>query len=785
MEVFPHHSRLRATNFKHFLLPMHKHTPRATADFESRSECSLRNHGSWRYSLDPTTEVLCLAYRLPHWARGRTGLWHPAFPHLDIQESEDVDDLSELFRWVGDGGLIEAHNAWFERGIWKNIMAPSYGFPDIAHEQWRCSAAKAAAHSLPRALEDVAEVTELEIVKDLEGHKVMKSMMKPRKATKADKLAWAKQHEPCPHCDGAGRVGSLKKDGTPTKKGIKCPACHGAGYGNLDKVPPMPILWHESKELMERLWVYCRQDVLAEEELSVNLPDLSPLETQIYLTDQAVNERGFQLDPEAIAAALDIIDEECVDLNAELQVITGGKVEKATQRDRMLDWFETQNLFLDNTQAATLDAILAGESGHPSHQNIAVEVRRAIELMRALGKSSTAKFVKMKDWICPDNRVHGGLLFHGASTGRWSGAGIQPHNFPKGKLKDMEDVWNIIKYRRRDVLPLIFADKDGNPLTVMDCLSSALRGAIVSAPGKQLYVADYASIEARVLLWLADDTEALKVFEEGRDIYCYMADDIYGYSTNKNDHPKERGIGKIAVLGLGYQMGPAKFVVTCALGGVEIVEDAECAICGYVSRKHRKQDRDHAFEDSMPGELTAVKIVDAYRAKFWRVKQMWNDQEAAAMKAVQTGRRIRCGKVYWFVEEDFLYCELPSGRRLAYPEPEINETWTSWGELRDILTFKGINIHSRKWERLSTYGGMLTENIVQAVARDLMAEAMLRCEESETYEPVLTVHDELIAEAVIGTGNVKEFEHLMATCPPWARGCPVEAEGWAGFRYHK
>jgi len=765
---------------------MPKPTPRATLDFETRSACSLRNHGSWRYSLDPTTEILCLVWRLPYWETGRTALWHPAFPHLDIPESNDLDDRAELFTWIANGGLVEAHNAWFERGIWKNILTVSYGFPDIAHRQWRCSAAKAAAHSLPRALEDVGDATELEVVKDMDGHKVMKTVMKPRKPTKVDKAAWAKQHAPCRVCDGVGRVGSLKKDGTPTIKGMKCSRCKGSGARPGAKLPPMPLLYNESKELFERLWDYCRQDVLAEEALSLNLPDLSPLETEIFLTDQAVNERGFQLDPDAIAAALDIIDEEFKELNAELVVLTGGVVEKATQREHMMEWLETQGLSLDNTQKATIEELLARKE-HPDNAPWFTvptgAVRRGLELMLALGKSSTAKFVKMRDWICPDNRVHGGLLFHGASTGRWSGAGIQPHNFPKGKLKDMEDVWNILKYRNREVIPLIFADKDGNALSVMDTLSSALRGCIVAAPGKQLYVADYASIEARVLLWLAGDTDALDVFRTGADIYCYMADDIYGYTTNKRDHPKERGIGKIAVLGLGYQMGASKFVETCALGGVEMREDAECEVCRKPSKKHRHAN--HDFEDANPGEITAVKVVDAYRTKFWRVVQMWKDQEAAAISAVLTGRRVKAGRITWFTEDGFLYCELPSGRRLAYPEPEIHENYTSWGELRPQLTFMGLDTYTRQWRRLTTYGGMLTENIVQAVSRDLLAEAMLRCEKSETYVPVLTVHDEILAEASIGQGTVKEFEKLVAEVPTWAEGCPVEAEGFCATRYRK
>ncbi len=164
---------------------------------------------------------------------------------------------------------------------------------------------------------------------------------------------------------------------------------------------------------------------------------------------------------------------------------------------------------------------------------------------------------------------------------------------------------------------------------------------------------------------------------------------------------------------------------------------------------------------------------------------MWGAQNHAAMMTVKSGRPHAAGYVSWLMEGKFLYCELPSGRRLAYPYPEIRMRETPWGAQNASLTYMGVNSYTRKWTRQSAYGGMLVENITQAVARDLMAEAMLRCERSGIYTPVLSVHDELIAEAKVGTGNVKEFEALMAECPRWAEGCPVEAAGWTGVRYRK
>lgn len=676
---------------------------KATIDFETRSACSIKDSGSWRYSVDPSTEVLCLVFRLPHWEEGHTALWHPAFPHLGIEEA-DCQELEEFFAWIADGKLVEAHNSWFERGIWTNIMVPRFGWPAIGHWQWRCSAAKAAAHSLPRSLEGCTTALALPVKKDMEGSKVMKKMAKPRKPRKAEVAAWEKAH------------------------------------GD----EPMPYYWHESLELLERLWAYCRMDVLAEEAVSNRLRDLSPRETEMYLMDQAINERGFQLDREGIEAALEVVDDIFSDLNSELVELTGGRVEKATQRARMIEWFKEVGLPLEDTQGSTLDSWMRRE-------DLPSDARRGLELVRALGRSSTAKFVAAQNWAHPATwRIHGGLLYHGAGTGRWSGSGVQPHNFPRGNIKNMEQAWGVIKTKDTALMEMLYGD-------VMELLSYSLRGMIVPSPGRRLMVADYAAIEARVLLWLADDQAALDIFRRGDCIYCAMATDIYGWEVRKADHPNERQMGKQAVLGLGYQMGDKKFRGTLAeKWGIFIEEDF------------------------------AKRIVMAYREKFWRVKKMWWDMEAAAIAAVKKpGLAFTCGKVKWVVSDGFLHCRLPSGRLLSYCDPVIEPRATPWGDKRDSLTYMGVDPYTKKWRRQDTYGGMLVENITQAVARDLMADAMLRCHQEGLYDVILSVHDELIAECDDDKGSVEDFEAAMAEVPAWAEGCPVAAEGWTGHRYRK
>lgn len=688
--------------------------PKATFDFETRSACDLKRHGTWRYSIHPTTEVLCFVFRLPHWAKDRTEYWHGNFPAFDVAEDcSDWDALLELQTWIANGGLCEAHNSFFEYCIWRNVMVARHGWTAIPDSQWRCSAAKAAAHALPRALDKLGEALRTRFRKDIEGHKLMMKMSKPRKSRKAERKAW-------------------------DEAGLEHPK----------------LLWHESGEQLARLIDYCRLDVQTEEAVSDRLADLSVAETALFLLDLRINVRGFQIDRQAVRMALQLVHREALLLNQELSRLTDKRIRKATQRKRVLEWFEDTGLWLPNTQAGTLDDTLKFSTANPDL--VSPLHRSVLAIVRSLGRSSTAKYVAMKRWWGLDGRVRGGLLYHGASTGRWSGKGIQPHNFPKGSAKetlddgtvkkvDMARLWSAIKKGERTYL----IERWGG---VMEALSTALRGAIVAGKGNQLFVADYAAIEARVLLWVAGDEHALGIFRRGEDIYCDMAASIYGYPCNAKDHPAERALGKIAVLGLGYQMGAAKFFATCELFGIPTTEEL------------------------------AETTVEAYRAKYRLVKQLWRDTENAAIEAVETKKVVRCGVTEWFHYGLFLFCRLPSGRCLAYPYPEIRQKRTSWGEIRSGLTYMGVDATTHQWRRQVSYGGLLVENIVQAISRDIMAEAMVRAED-QGYPVILSVHDELISEAEHGT--IDEYVSILTQIPTWAPGCPIAAEGWQGVRYRK
>jgi DNA polymerase len=177
-------------------------------------------------------------------------------------------------------------------------------------------------------------------------------------------------------------------------------------------------------------------------------------------------------------------------------------------------------------------------------------------------------------------------------------------------------------------------------------------------------------------------------------------------------------------------------------------------------------------------------VVNAYRDKYWRVKNLWSDQEAAALKAVRTKQPVECGYVIWVVEGDFLFCQLPSERRIAYPFPQIRPRETPWGEMKAALTFMGIHPITKKWVRQGTYGGSVVENMTQGIARDLLVEALLLCEQSGIFLPTLSVHDEAICEAD-SSANLDHFNKLMTHVPKWAAGLPIAVESWVGTRYKK
>ena len=685
-----------------------------TLDYETRSEADLTKVGAWEYSIHPSTDVLCVGWECDD-VKGQWRMGQEAPENLFALLLFDVD-------------TFEAHNAFFEMCIWQNVCHARYGWPAIPMNIWRCSASKAAAVSIPRSLAGAGNALRLKTVKDeLYGKSAMMKLSRPRKPTKNN-----------------------------------------------------PSIWNDDPEIWSKMLEYNQNDVASEVALSAALPALTPKELRVWQLSERMNLKGIGVDTEGCRAARQLAEEYKERLAKEFRAITGIN---PGQRAAFLVWLNRQGVCVTDTTAETLDKLLkfiiADKPVGPIH--------RAIEIVRAVGRSSVKKYDSMIEYAKTDGRARGLFLYCGATTGRWAGRGIQPHNYPRGGKHDMDQMWRVIHDRDLLEIELLY----GDPLKF---LSHALRGALWAAEGQHFLVADFAAIETRVLFWLAGETKGLEVLRRGEDIYCDMASDIYRRLITKAN-AVERQFGKQAILGLGFGMGFIKFFMTCKKYGItftraqigQIVAAGELnAVMDWIYRE-RWGDIKKMIPDIQRSDLPALALmkyaVDRYRRKYAAVPRLWADCELGARTALQVKdcAPFKTGKVLWsatrIAGKQFLVCELPSGRKLHYPEAEI---------VGNDITHMVVD-DKGQWVRRKTYGGMLAENVTQAVARDVMAEAMLRLDAHPTYKNslVATVHDELIAELPKGRGSVKEFVQLIETVPDWAAGMPIAAVGWEGKRYKK
>lgn len=485
---------------------------------------------------------------------------------------------------------------------------------------------------------------------------------------------------------------------------------------------------------------YCKDDVRAEMEIDKNLRNLPAQEKLYFNLDQKINLRGVPIDIDGVSSALDVIAAEKERADKRIKEITAGAITSLGQRDKVLEYIAALGVHSATLQKADVDLMLKSE--------IPGVAREILELRQSMAKSSTSKFETLKDMLYEDERARGLLLYHGSTTGRWAGRHFQPHNLPRGTIKDVYGLIEAIKTKDSNFINAVY----GN---VMAALSSSIRGMICAPEGKKFYCADFSAIEARMVFWLAKCVEGLAIYNGSGKAYEEMAAAIFNCSVDDIlEGSLERQLGKQAVLGCGYGMGAAKFLITCQGYGIAATE------------------------------ALAKLAVNTYREKFHEVKDYWYSTERAAIEAVKYRKIVENGRITWAADERFLYCKLPSGRVLHFPGPEITQKATPWGEMRDCLTLMGMNPITRKWERYHTYGGMLVENINQGQARDAMAESMLRLEASN-YPVILTVHDEIISETAEDFGNLSEFENLMKMRPSWALDCPIDAKGWEGQRYKK
>lgn len=478
---------------------------------------------------------------------------------------------------------------------------------------------------------------------------------------------------------------------------------------------------------------YCRRDVEVCQAIYKRLSryPVTDFERQVWALDARINERGVLVDMELAQAAIDVDEAFKAEHTEELTRLTGlGNPNSVSQ---LKGWLETVGLSCESLNKATVSD-LRKTATNPT-------TRRVLELRSLLGKTSTKKYEAMVNAAGADNRVRGLLQYYGAGrTGRWAGRLVQLQNLPQNHLDEIAQVREIVRAKDLDTLELLYD-------SVPDVLSQLIRTALVAKPGHTFLVCDYAAIEARVIAYLAGEQWRMDVFAEGGDIYCSSASQMFGVPVVKhgvNGHLRQKG--KVAELACGY-------------GG------------GVAALKAFGADKMGLSEEEMQN------IVTQWRAASPSIPKLWRDVERAAKQAVKNpGKMFRVGSAaaYW-KDADALRCRLPSGRVLTY-----------WGARLDNdggLCFMGQNQQTRKWEKTSTWGGKLVENIVQAVARSCLAVALVRLDEAG-YDIVFHVHDEIIVEAPEGS-HWQDVAEIMGEPIDWAPGLLLRGDGYSTPFYMK
>lgn len=518
--------------------------------------------------------------------------------------------------------------------------------------------------------------------------------------------------------------------------------------------------FQESPQDFIALLKYCMQDVEAECGIDEALYDLPEDEVRMYHLDQKINDRGVYVDTEAIENLIWKVEEKQRRLLLKVQELTSGQIKSTRQLEATKKWLAAQGVNLENLKKETVKAALKND--------LPFAVTELLNTRQALAKSSVAKLDAMKRWACKDSRVRGSLQYYGANTGRWAGRGIQPQNLQRDSF-DEEAIAEILKLGVFEV-----DEKHG---CVMQAVSKCMRGMLGAAPGKKILCADFASIEARVLAWLAGETKKVAAFAAGKDIYVLNAVDIYRIPAEKITKD-QRLIGKVCELALGYQGWLGAFQSMAQVYGAKINIDKELA-----HEKFKKGRDITAEEEKEIREQKEGQIIQAWRASNSKIVEFWAGVQAAAIAAVKTGQQHEYGRIKFGIRGRFLHCRLPSGRLLSYCDPATEMTKTKYGVEKEVVTFVGWDAEINKWCKQYTYGGKITENIVQAIARDLLRDALFRLEDRK-FNTVLHVHDEIISEEDL-KADLEFFIKTMAEVPEWATGCPIAAEGWEGKRYKK
>jgi len=778
--------------------PAGVHFPHVTGDFETASEAGyfwdegkqrwhgppgaaqnkkgLNVIGAAAYAEHPTTRVLTFSYQLPGWPAPVR--WRPGQPLSLVQP---------LFDWIAAGGRFEAHNVMFERLIWWHVCRRDHGWPELPPAQLSCSMATARVNALPGKLADLGDVLNLHVRKNKDGKRLLDRYSVPRKPTKADPRFWISPDDPGEERDAEG------------------------------------------------LYTYCDEDVLTEIAASSAMPPMTAAEREFWLEDQAINWRGLAIDRQAVRDCIAVLNQCLAQYGREMRELTGGI--ETTQLERLKGWLAAQHVYLNSLDAEHVEDALKRIVPHPPGG--INPARRVLELRALTGSATVKKVFAMENMASADDRLRNLIVHHGARTGRPTGEGAQPLNMarsgpklatckpcgkpyrhghtacpwcgspadPKAhktwKPSMVDHVLEIMAFQSLELVEWYFGD-------ALLCIAGCSRGLFVAGEDADLIASDYSAIEAVVTAELAGEQWRRDTFHAKKDIYLSSASKITGTTVEEylaylaahdDNHPDRQKIGKVAELALGFG--------------------------GWITAWRQFDDTD-TFSDAEVKEL-----IKAWRAASPAIVELWGGQwrgppwngyaerygfEGAAIDAVQNpDQDFRPMLRDWSAgyagdwrndtpditfrfdsRRDCLLITLPSGRKLTYWEPRLEAStrdYASPGELS--LSYMTWNSNPKYgylgWVRMSTYGGRLTENIVQATAHCLLRFAILGLREAG-FPTVLHVYDEIVVEVKrrvpcppgVRDVTIALVEAIMSRVPAWAKGWPVRASGgWRGKRYRK
>ena len=493
-----------------------------------------------------------------------------------------------------------------------------------------------------------------------------------------------------------------------------------------------PEGWQQFKD-------YCMQDVRTERDIRKRLEVFPMLEHEwdYYHMDQRINDRGVLIDKHLVeqAIACDLLLSEAMTKKA--YELTG--LENPNSVSQLKTWLQERGIDVDSLGKKEVAAMITNLDKHSCDQ----EALDMLKLRLQMAKSSVKKYQAADRCTCADGRARGLFQFSGANrTQRWSGRNIQLQNLPQNHISTLDEARELVKMGCFDMVECIYGNTP-------DILSQLIRTMLIAKPGHKFIVADFSAIEARVLAWLAGEEWRMEAFKNGEDIYCASASQMFGVPVVKHGINGElRQKGKVAELACGYG-GAAGALIS--MGALDM----------------------GLSEEELPD------LIDDWRSSNPKIVQFWWDIEKAAIESIKDHKDRQVGRISVSFSSNTLWLQLPSGRRLAYVKPKLQPN--RFGRLS--ITYEGLG-QNNKWCRIETYSGKLVENITQATARDLLAEAMWRIEKAG-LEIVGHVHDEVILEVPEDGVAVEDVCQIMNQNPKWADGIVLNSAGYQGFYYFK